>query len=313
MSAPTPSNSDPLPESPIGLTGLSAVWVKRVGVLAGLLLLVGAIAMVWMRRVTIATALDEIREPSPMLLAILLASVAVNIMLSGVVFHQLVSRYGRVGVGEMQAVIASATLANYLPLRPGLFGRLAYHKMANDIPVSDSAKTVLQALGCTVVTAVYLAAALGATAAMEVSIWIGVLTPAPLLVVAGAMSSRRNLLWAMAARYVEVLVWAVRYWAAFALIGVDLAPGAALAMAVIAVITMMVPFVSNGLGLREWAIGLTAPLFVDQIAQMEIGITAELINRGAEIIVVTIMGLIGMAVLARMKRKHSPPVNPPEN
>ena len=281
------------------------IWLTRVGMLVGLLLLIAAILVIWERRELIGDALEAVRHPAPLDVAILLGCVAINIMLSGVVFHLLMLRYGKVGFFEMQALIASATLFNYLPLRPGLLGRIAYHKAVNNIAVVDSAKTVFQAMLCSLLVAGWLGVALGISRWLDISIWIGVILPMPILLGSGLFSTWRLWLWALGARYVEVMVWAVRSWVAFKIIGVDITPTAALAFACISVFTMLIPFSSNGLGLREWAIGLTTPLFVDQINQMEIGLTAELVNRAAEVIVVLGLGLVGIGVLVLFRKLRS--------
>lgn len=273
--------------------------------MAGFLLLIAAIFVIWEQRESIGEVLEAVRHPSPLDVAILLGCVAINIMLSGVVFHLLMLRYGKVGFFEMQALIASATLFNYLPLRPGLFGRIAYHKAVNNIAVVDSAKTVFQAMLCSLMVAGWLGVALGTSLGLDVTIWIGVVLPLPILFGGGMFRSWRLGLWALGARYLEVMVWAVRYWVAFKLIGVDIAPSTALAFACIGMFTMLIPFFSNGLGLREWAIGLTAPLIDDQIAQLGIGITAELVNRAAEVMGVLALGLVGIGVLLRMKASRS--------
>ena len=102
-------------------------------------------------------------------------------------------------------------------------------------------------------------------------------------------------------RYVEVFVWAARYYAAFKLIDYTISIESALAFACISMIATLVPFFSNGLGLREWAIGLAAQLLTEY--QLEHGITAELVNRAGELIVVLIVGLVGIAWLAHLRRK----------
>ena len=57
--------------------------------------------------------------------------------------------------------------------------------------------------------------------------------------------------------------------------------------------------------MREWAIGLTAPLFDDQFAQLAIGVAAELVNRAAEVMVVLALGLVGIGVLVRLRKLHT--------
>ncbi len=63
----------------------------------------------------------------------------------------------------------------------------------------------------------------------------------------------------------------------------------------VSVVAMLVPFVSNGLGIREWAIGLFAPFLGD--STLEIGLTAELVNRAAEIVVVVVAGVAAIVWL----------------
>lgn len=281
-------------------------WSKRLGLLIGLGLLVAAIAVVWSSRDQVAQALAEIREPSSLHVAILLLGVLANLVLSGLLFSLLMSRYGRVGVLEMQALIATATLLNYVPLRPGLFGRIAYHKSVNGIPARDAAKTVVQALLCTIAVAGYFIVALLVCRAMAWPLWISLAPPVPFVIFSGFRESGLYIL-AFGIRYVEVIVWAARYWAAFGLLGIDIGPETALALACISVIATMVPFLSNGLGLREWAVGLASPWLTSRVVAMQIGLTAELVNRAAELIVVAIAGLIGMAYLVRRRRRSSKP------
>ena len=124
--------------------------------------------------------------------------------------------------------------------------------------------------------------------------------PVPLLLAGATIGQLRVWLLAALLRYAEVLVWGARYYAAFKLIGVPVEPHEALVLACISMIASMVPFVSNGLGLREWAVGLASPLL--KVGQLEHGITAELVNRAAEMAVILILGLIGLAYLAARRR-----------
>jgi hypothetical protein len=59
--------------------------------------------------------------------------------------------------------------------------------------------------------------------------------------------------------------------------------------ACISVIATLVPLVSNGLGLREWAVGLLAPALA--FHHVDLGITADLVNRAAELLVVVVAGV----------------------
>jgi hypothetical protein len=263
-------------------------------------LLVAAVAAVAGSRETIGEALDAVRHPSPGPVALLIGAVVSNVVLTALMFSVLMTRYGKVGVGEMLALIAAASLLNFLPLRPGLFGRIAYHKVYNAIPPTATLKTVVQAAVISVSVAAYLAVALTAAGTPAISLGLAVALPLPLL--AGAAAPRAVRVWAAAGliRYLEVLVWAVRYHAAFALLGTPIDASSALAFACLGVLANLVPFVGNGLGVREWAVGLAAPLLTPYMLQR--GLAAELVNRAAELMLVTGIGLVGVSWLVKRGR-----------
>ncbi|MEE8155857.1 MAG: hypothetical protein V3T53_12970 [Phycisphaerales bacterium] len=294
----TPNDRRPLVPAP-GSPGRS--WLRRLGLLLGAVLLVAAIIFVARQHDVLARAFSAIRQPSAPHLFLLFACVIGNVVLTAGMFSVLMSRYGNVRLVEMQALIGAATLLNFLPLRPGLFGRIAYHKTINDIPPVDTAKTIGQAIALSLGVAGCLALCLVLAAQFHLTLWIALSLPFALLAFSTLVGSIR--IWALAGliRYVDVFVWAARYYAAFALIDYAISMEAALAFACISMIATLVPFFSNGLGLREWAIGLAAPLLIDY--QLEIGITAELVNRAGELIVVLIAGLAGIAYLTHLRRQ----------
>ncbi len=271
--------------------------LRRVGFFIGLALLVAAVAVVWRQRETLNAALEAAASAPLAVMLLLPATVAANVVLTAVFLGILMARYGRVGRLEMQAVVAAATLMNYLPLRPGLLGRVAYHRAVNRIPVADSARSVLEAAGVTTLIAAYLAVVVFVSMRRDLPLTYGVAAPLPVLLAGFGWRGARLWMAAALVRYVEVLVWAVRYHLAFALIGSSIDAHVALAFACASVIATLVPFVSNGLGLREWAIGLLAPVLTAY--HLEVGVTAELVNRAAEIAVIVVTGLAGMAWLAR--------------
>ncbi|MHC4319534.1 MAG: hypothetical protein ACYS1B_13460 [Planctomycetota bacterium] len=265
-------------------------------------LLAAALFTVAREHETLAGALDAVRRPSLWRVGLLAAAVAANVVLTALMFSVLISRYGRVAAVEMQALVAAAALLNFLPLRPGLFGRIAYHRAFNAIPAVATVKTVLQAAGLSVAVAAYLALALLVSARLPVPLWVPVGLPVPLLGAAAAMKRAR--IWAVAGliRYLEIMVWALRYFVAFALIGAPIDPQGALAFACLSVVPMLVPFVGNGLGLREWAVGLAAPLLTPYV--LGLGLAAELLNRAAELVVIVILGLGGIAWLTLRARRN---------
>lgn len=277
--------------------------LKPVGLVIGTALLVGAIAFVAGKEDVLNNALNAIVNPSWPNLLLLIFCVFANIALTGLMFSVLISRYGKVGLLQMQALIAAATLLNFLPLRPGLFGRLAYHKTNNNIPVRHTALTIIQAIGISLGIGIYLMLSLLLCTKTDLPLWVGLGGPLPFFIVASFTSRLR--IWALAGliRYVEVFVWAARYYAAFALIDYSIHIEEALAFACISMIATLVPFFSNGLGIREWAIGLAAPLLTAY--QLEHGLTAELVNRTGEIAVVLIAGFIGIICLMRLQKKKT--------
>jgi hypothetical protein len=122
--------------------------------------------------------------------------------------------------------------------------------------------------------------------------------------------SPRSWCWAAAFRWLELLVIAARYHAAFALIGSPIDSAGSLAFACISMIAGMVPFLSSGLGVREWAVGLVAPILTG--AQLTTGLTADLVNRAVELVVVLVCGVVGLGWLARHRsRVHRRGVNGP--
>lgn len=278
-------------------------WRRRLGFWVGLALLAGSVVYVLRQRHLLDAAWDALRQPEPLPLIILTLAIVGNVALSGALFSLLMRRFGRVGVIEMQALIASATFINYLPLRPGMLGRIAYHYQVNGIRPRHTLRTIIESAAISLAVAGLLAAALLARYALggPLAAWIA----APFLIAAIGLfiSSARLYVVGSLLRLAEVLLWAARYWAAFALIGRSIGPDAALAFACVSVIATMIPLVSNGLGVREWAVGLVAPMIGS--GAMAVGITAELVNRAAEIVVITALGLAAAGYLAAIRPRSS--------
>jgi hypothetical protein len=278
---------------------------RLLGSIAGLALLAAA---VWAAAAepeawrAVASARSDWR-----LWSVAIALPALNWLVVSLSFLPLLRRYGRIEASETAALIGSAWLLNYLPMRPGLVGRLAYHKVVNKIPVRAAAAVTIIGMVGTGVGALLLlvvAAALGPGASG--SAWTLGLT-LPGVVIAGATAAtwaRGSEIWrlgaALALRYVDVLIWAGRYTVTFALVGSPITADTAVALAVVSQIAMLVPIAGNGLGLREWAIGLTAASFAGLDPQA--GLAADLVNRAVEIAVAVPVGLVSAKVVSRRLR-----------
>lgn len=287
--------------------------LRLVGSGIGLLLLIGACLLILRERETLHAAHDALRAPNLGLFGMLIGAIIGNFLLSGLMFSVLIRPFGRVGLIEMQAVVAAASLINFLPLRPGLFGRIAYHSVVNRIPVRDATRVMIEGVVMTMIAALLMAIMVGLSRLAGTPTWILAVIPAFVLAALIAVDpARRRLLLALLLRYVDLALWAVRYLAAFALLGRELGLNAAFALATISVLATMVPFFSNGLGLREWAVGLVAPLITSY--QLELALTAEIINRAVEIVLVLVLGLTALGWLTWWKaaRPHSRPTSPDE-
>jgi hypothetical protein len=116
---------------------------------------------------------------------------------------------------------------------------------------------------------------------------------------------------AIGVRYLDVLIWMARYAAVFALVGRPLSWGEAAAVAGVSQAAMLVPFVGNGLGVREWAIRLVAPALPAWFAgdaglTGTLALSADLLNRAGEIVAAVPVGLLcGARLAADIARAHS--------
>jgi hypothetical protein len=196
----------------------------------------------------------------------------------------LTERYAKVPVREMLGLIGAAWLFNMLPLRLGMIGRVTYHKKYHGMRVRDCAKVMLQALVCSAIALTMLVAGVvlyGVVKSLDSSdpamngvgewgVLLAVIAGPPLVMLAGIAVMMRKMgarsaggdfeqAWrwpaALLVRYVDMLVWFVRYAVVFAMIGYPLPPQVAAGVTVTAQAAMVTPV---QFGLREWVVGMTA-------------------------------------------------------
>jgi uncharacterized membrane protein YbhN (UPF0104 family) len=269
---------------------------RRIGTAVGLALLVAAVVGV-VRNEAIGASLQAAwNSPRWGALALLVGSVLATQLLTSATFALLVRRHAHVGFAEMNALVAASTLANYVPMQAGSIGRLAYHRTVHGIPVRASLVAILQAMAATAVATCAVGAAALLGAAADAPWWAPALVPAlwlPLAIDPGW----RTFALVMVMRTAEVLAWAVHAWAAFRLSGWDVGPQTAVGAAVVASAANLVPFIGNGLGIREWAVALAAPVLGGY--ERDAGLAAELTGRAVDVAVAVPLGLASFAVLVR--------------
>ena len=319
-------------------------WTGTAAAAVCLLLLAGAAWVLWQQRESMARSLSHIAQTAVWWqLAVLIAVPLVNLVLTAQIFWVLNARVMQRGAplrwGEMVALIASGTLLNQVPGKPGVFGRLAYHKAVNGISLRDSALVVVVAVcagGAGAAAALSLAlagvwhwsAGLAAAVAGLLSLWwvwrrrVGQLNaqaaniqPALDEPVAEKKVLGPGLVLASVTvaliRAVETVLWGLRYWVVFDLIDRPVTPSEALLLAAVSQVASVGPF---QIGLREWVVGIAAswlPSAPDALAPSSdgqggllaaaaSGLAADLICRATDLLVMVPLGV--PATLWAMRR-----------
>lgn len=291
--------------------------LRVLAYVVGVGLLAAAVFAVVRGQGAASAAFDSVRSAPAGLLLLAAALPLLSLCLVSLTFWTLTTRYGKVGRFEMFALIGSAWLLNYLPLWPGMFGRLAYHKAVNRISLQSAAVGIIWA---NVLAAVACAMVLGATALgsmffrgddWRLALVVGLLAPAMALLGVYARAKPPNpdpqfwrLPMTLAVRLVETQVWAARYAVCFALVGTPIGWGASLAVASATQAATLIPLTGNALGVREWAVGLVTPLIpvglaLTTAANVRTGLSAEIVNRGIEVLLAIPVGLLCAAWVAR--------------
>lgn len=277
--------------------------VRVLGAIAGLGLLALALTAVFTERDALDKAWNSLARPEPLLVLGLLGANVGNLLLTAGVFGFLIRRFptdtAKVGRLEMVELIGASTLINFVPMKPGLFGRIAWHRVVNHIPAVNSARTIVESVGLSVGSAAVIVAALLAAHRWELPLAAPLAVPAVILVALAFPPASRPFALAGLCRFVDLLLWGARYFIAFQLIGQPISPTTALAVAIGSTAASLVPLAGNGLGLREWTTGVLTPLLSDQT--LHAALTAELVNRAGELLVVVPVGLASIAGLLRRR------------
>jgi hypothetical protein len=301
-----------------------ARWTRVAGFVLGLLFLAAAGCVLFRQRDELSTAWSAARAaPWSLILAVALLPLG-NWGLTSAIFWVLTRRYARVGGWEMAALLGSAWLLNMLPFKPGLVGRVAYHRQISRIPVVTSVLVTITAM----LTGVFgIAVALAAQLAIDRSLRAQA-PPAMFVVMIGvvlglaaglaAILAWRTRVaglpmfsgpWAVSAavllRVADTHVWSLRYALAFRLIGHEQAYGVCVVVASVSQIAAQLPV---QFGLREWAVGGSSGLLGSRSSTLTSasaapGLTVDLLSRAAEICCALPVGLVSSLWIWRRLRR----------
>ncbi|MEM9167505.1 MAG: hypothetical protein AAGB48_10855 [Planctomycetota bacterium] len=287
-------------------------WRSIVGFLVGVLLVVAAALVLAQNHDSFVESLRAVAASPPWLIAIMLVLPVGNALIVSWSFQTLMRRFGSVPFADMFWLICSAWLLNYLPMRPGLVGRLAYHKAVHRVAIKDSvavsvALALMTGLAAAHLLLCWLAFMPGATLGVATL----VVTTVGVFVIANIAADRspagrvpRSALRAsLVLRYVDLAIWAARMWVAFEMIGHPIPVMVSVLLAAAIQLAYLFPLTGSGLGVAEWSIGLVAVWAVGTGLEGGLdtshGITATLISRSAELVSAVPLGLVAAGVLAR--------------
>lgn len=292
---------------------------RRVaGAFVGIVLLAAAVWAVWSQRAVLDSAMGSLRRaPAGLILAAFVLPL-VSWVATSAAFWLLSNRYARVPASDMAMLIGAAWLLNHLPLRPGMIGRVAYHRKYHGMAIRDCVRVMITAMVLSAVSLVMLLAVAVAVSRVErVSVQAACLAlPTAVVAVGAGLARAAGLGWwreaaALGARSVDMLSWVGRYAIAFTLVGQPLKVEHVVGVAAVCQVAMVVPITGNGLGLREWAVGLTfaavRPAGLVERQATAIGLAADLVNRAAETLLAVPVGLVCSWLLTRKVRRGAQP------
>jgi uncharacterized membrane protein YbhN (UPF0104 family) len=265
-----------------------------------MLLLVGAAYFVYKGTNGLEGVWDSIRAAPWWMIVLIVIGPMGNHLSVSMCLQALQSRHGKVGVREMFVLVGSAWLFNYLPMRPGLIGRIGYHKSINKIRLRDSLESSIWS-GVLAGIANCVILLLAIVMVRVPAIWSIVLPFVPVVLMFACspmMPGRKSrlLMKALAFRQIDVIVWLGRYWLAFQVLGMDIGIGDIAIISAVSQLASLMPLTGSGIGFREWGVGLTASASGHT---MSTAIAADLINRAAETLIVVPVGLVCTAMVAR--------------
>ena len=286
---------------------------RIVGAAVAAALLGAAAWAVWSQRPVLDEALLALRDAPAVLVVGALALPLLSWLATSLTFWLLSRRYARVPAGDMFLLIGTAWLLNHLPFRPGMIGRVAFHKKYHGMAVRDSVRVMISAMALSGVSLAMLLAVALAVARVEQTVMQVACLAAPTAVagLAAGLARAAGMSWwreaaALAVRSLDMLGWVGRYAIVFALVGESPSIERVVVVAAVCQAAMVVPITGNGLGLREWAVGLTFAALATGMREQAaaIGLAADLVNRAAETLLAVPVGLGCSWGVARVVRRR---------
>lgn len=265
-----------------------------------MVLLVGAGYFVYTATDGLEGVWDSVRTAPWWMIALIILGPMGNHISVAMCLQALQSRHGKVGIIEMYVLVGSAWLFNYMPMRPGLIGRIGYHKSINNIRLRDSLESSVWS-GILAGIANGLMLPIAFLMMMVPQGWSLLLPFVPVVVailLSMVLTGRRKklIILALAYRQLDVIVWLGRYWLAFEVLGLDVSIGDIAVISAVSQLASLMPLTGSGIGFREWAVGLMASAGGHAMGTAMAG---DLINRAAETFVVVPVGLVCTALVAR--------------
>jgi hypothetical protein len=271
-------------------------------------------------------------DAEPGILIALIATVIVSAVLIPGLQFWLVTRpfvsTKPLNFSVMQALLAASSLLNYTPIKAGLIGRVGYLRQYHGVGLRAAV------LSHMIIGVVFVAAAAvillatawrgnldaGWWAILAVGLAVSALLGAPVLRAAIPRSTpvdarmRDSVGWAgrylmicLLAQVAALFAAALRWWLVFRILEHPISLADAWLAAIVHMLSVMLG-PANGLGLREWLIGIGGQQgwLSDALgSDIGVGLTAALVDRAAEAVVLIVCGLLGLWFLRRANRIQS--------
>lgn len=292
----------PLNPEPNGLgvarSGMRWHRWRLVGSGIGLVLFAAAVWLVVSHASEATQAWAALKDPDAgtvvAVLVLTIALIPVSAVAQSLMLQRTSGRW--VGLREMSALVSVATLLNMLPMWPGAIGRIGYHKVVHQIPAMQAGVSVVAIRLIGLLVGALLLGGVWIWPAGVVAGWCAVLVG---LLAVLCVSKLRLVCGVVIVKWIDLLVIAARYAAAFSLLGVQLDAAGSAAMAGTGEVASSVPFVGGGPGLREWAIGWMANQISHLPDALVVGVMADLLVRVATLLVMIPIGLVAFGWLKR--------------